>query len=246
MLQLKLTGSLITTGRSRVRLKSTKGPSIAVCSSLLLPLSLLNAICRTCKPFSVTRIHLRAARVLHLQMKYPVLLDITHLENWGKRIKNCSITASIRFRSGNKGSVGVTRTRISMSTMPEWRGSSSHRVQWMTSIGEELGGPQKGLDMLKGRGIAHILKSIEIQFRRPVTYPDTVLVGYRPNIPSELEDRMVLLVTAKAYSVQQQAFVAIANEVLVWYDYDKLKKCDPGDRIWDIVRNRVRVSCDRR
>ncbi len=57
---------------------------------------------------------------------------------------------------------------------------------------------------------------------------------------------MVLLVTAKAYSVQQQAFVAIANEVLVWYDYDKLKKCDPGDRIWDIVRNRIRVSRDGR
>lgn len=46
----------------------------------------------------------------------------------------------------------------------------------MTSIGEELGGPQKGLDMLKGRGVAHILKSIEIQFRRPVTYPDTVSI----------------------------------------------------------------------
>lgn len=36
MLQLKLTRSLITTGRSRVRLKSTKG-TIAVCSSFLIP-----------------------------------------------------------------------------------------------------------------------------------------------------------------------------------------------------------------
>lgn len=113
MLQLKLTRSLITTGRSRVRLKSTKGPSIAVCSSLFLPPSPLSAICRICKPFSVTRIRLRAARGLHLRMKYPVLLDITHLGNWGKRIKNYSMTASIRFRSGNKGSVGVTRTRTS-------------------------------------------------------------------------------------------------------------------------------------
>lgn len=129
----------------------------------------------------------------------------------------------------------------------------------MTSIGEELGGPQKGLDMLKGRGFAHILKSIAIQFRRPVTYPDTVsvafnsknsteasqlIIGYQPNLSSTdaEQDPTLLLVTAKAYSVRQQAFVATANEVLVWYDYDKLQKCDPGDRIRDIVRNRIRTA----
>lgn len=39
----------------------------------------------------------------------------------------------------------------------------------------------------------------------------------------------------------QQAFVAYSNEVLVWYDYDKLKKCDPGDGIRDIIKNRIRA-----
>ncbi|KAF8702914.1 hypothetical protein AX14_014304 [Amanita brunnescens Koide BX004] len=119
----------------------------------------------------------------------------------------------------------------------------SSRVKWMTSLGEELGGPPKGQDMMKGRGVSLILKSIAVQFRRPVTYPDTLIIGYQPNISSEdaEDDPTTLSVTAKAYSLRQQAFVATSNEVLVWYDYDKLKKCDPGDRIRDIVRNRIRA-----
>lgn len=41
-------------------------------------------------------------------------------------------------------------------------------------MGDELGGPSRGKAMMNGQGISLILKSIELQFRRPVTYPDTV------------------------------------------------------------------------
>ena len=41
-------------------------------------------------------------------------------------------------------------------------------------MGDELGDPSRGKVMLNGRGISPILKSIELRFRRPVTYPDTV------------------------------------------------------------------------
>lgn len=44
----------------------------------------------------------------------------------------------------------------------------------MMSLGEELGGPSKAQAMIKAQGISLILKSIDVQFRRPVTYPDTV------------------------------------------------------------------------
>jgi hypothetical protein len=44
----------------------------------------------------------------------------------------------------------------------------------MTSLGHELGGPEKVAAMLKAQGVSLILKSIEVKFRRPVTYPDTV------------------------------------------------------------------------
>lgn len=47
----------------------------------------------------------------------------------------------------------------------------------MTSLGHELGGPEKAEAMLKGQGVSLILKSIEVKFRRPVTYPDTVRVS---------------------------------------------------------------------
>ena len=41
-------------------------------------------------------------------------------------------------------------------------------------MGNELGGPSRGKAMMDGQGISLILKSMELQFRRPVTYPDTV------------------------------------------------------------------------
>lgn len=119
----------------------------------------------------------------------------------------------------------------------------SSRIKWMASLAEEMGGAQKVEDMLKGRGVSLILKSIEVQFRRPVTYPDTLLIGYKPIIPCPEKKgrvhRASLPVTAQAYSVAQQAFVAHSSEVLVWYDYDKLRKCDPGDRARDIINGRI-------
>ena len=77
-----------------------------------------------------------------------------------------------------------------------------------------------------------------------LTDSSQLLIGYHPNTPPEDAggDPTALSVMAKAYSLRQRAFVATSNEVLVWYDYDRLKKCDPGDRIRDIVRNRIRVS----
>ena len=41
-------------------------------------------------------------------------------------------------------------------------------------MGDELGGPSRGKAMMNGQGISLILKSMELRFRRPVTYPDTV------------------------------------------------------------------------
>jgi hypothetical protein len=47
---------------------------------------------------------------------------------------------------------------------------------------------------------------------------------------------------ASAYSLAQKAFVAHSKEALVWYDYNKLEKCDPGERAKDVVRGRVMVK----
>ena len=44
----------------------------------------------------------------------------------------------------------------------------------MMSLGDEIGGPEKAEAMMRGRGVSLILKSIQVRFRRPVTFPDTV------------------------------------------------------------------------
>jgi hypothetical protein len=48
------------------------------------------------------------------------------------------------------------------------------RIQWMVSLGNELGGPAKSESMLKAKDVGFILKYIDCKYRRPVTYPDTV------------------------------------------------------------------------
>ncbi|PPQ99244.1 hypothetical protein CVT26_014100 [Gymnopilus dilepis] len=117
----------------------------------------------------------------------------------------------------------------------------SARIQWMRSLGEELGGPERARAMIDGKGVSLILKSIEVRFRRPVRYPDTLLIGYKPLPPPEdHSDDATFFVTGSAYSLTQKAFVAHSKESLVWYDYDILKKCDPGEKAKEILCSRVR------
>ncbi len=44
----------------------------------------------------------------------------------------------------------------------------------MMALGREIGGPQKAKDMMSGKGVSLILKSVSLNYKRPVTYPDTV------------------------------------------------------------------------
>ncbi|KAJ3572685.1 hypothetical protein NP233_g2921 [Leucocoprinus birnbaumii] len=120
----------------------------------------------------------------------------------------------------------------------------SARIKWMTSLGNELGGLEKAQSMLKAQGISLIIKSIEVKFRRPVTYPDTLLIGYKP-VPPPPEgspDNATFEVKASAYSIAQEAFVAHSKEALVWYDYDSLRKCDPGDQARAVVFARAKAE----
>ncbi|KAF5319037.1 hypothetical protein D9611_012688 [Ephemerocybe angulata] len=113
----------------------------------------------------------------------------------------------------------------------------SARIQWMMSIGKEWGGPAQADKMIRGQGVSLILKTMEIQFRRPVTYPDTLLIGYAP-LPPSSEDDTSFQVVASAYSLGTGAFVTHSKETLVWYNYDELRKCSPPKEIADIVASR--------
>lgn len=48
--------------------------------------------------------------------------------------------------------------------------------------------------------------------------------------------RTQFMLSAAAYSCAQQAIVADSEGVIVWYDYDSLKKCDPGDEAWSVLK----------
>ena len=47
-------------------------------------------------------------------------------------------------------------------------------MQWVTRLGILLGGKERAEAMLAGQGVSLILKSINVNSRQPVTFPDTI------------------------------------------------------------------------
>jgi hypothetical protein len=68
-----------------------------------------------------------------------------------------------------------------------------------------------------------------------------LLIGYKPVLPlaEDKLDGATFEVKASAYSITQQEFVAHSRESLVWYDYDQLRKCDPGEQARKVVFGRA-------
>lgn len=112
------------------------------------------------------------------------------------------------------------------------------RIIWLTSLALELGGQQRVQAMLAGKGVSVILKDISVKFRRPVTYPDTLLIAHRPHDSHPTH----FSCAAALWSYAQRTVVATSDSTLVWYDYDILKKCDPGETTRTILQKRMRVS----
>lgn len=98
----------------------------------------------------------------------------------------------------------------------------SGRIVWMQSVGRAAGGAERAQAMLAGRGVSLILKSIDVQFRRPVTYPDTLLIAHKAHNlkPTQLN------LAAVAYSYAQRRVVTESDCVCVWYNYDTLSKSE--------------------
>ena len=72
-----------------------------------------------------------------------------------------------------------------------------------------------------GRGVGVILASTYCRYRRPVTYPDMIIIGQAP-LPMHRRDRAIIRSTA--YSAAQRNVVAEADFDCVAYDYDRLCK----------------------
>ena len=65
------------------------------------------------------------------------------------------------------------------------------------------------------------------------------MIGYKVLPFDDEPDLSTFDVTASAYSLAQEAFVAHTKEAIAWYDYDKLKKCNPDEKAIEFLRRRV-------
>lgn len=79
----------------------------------------------------------------------------------------------------------------------------------------------------KNVGVGVILASVECRFRKPLTYPDTVLSGTR--ITEILEDRFIM--EHRIVSRQLSAVAAEGKGVIVTFDYGIGKKAPVPDDI---------------
>lgn len=118
---------------------------------------------------------------------------------------------------------------------------------------------QRRQEINRGTGKSFILAGINVRYRKPVLYPDTVswrfhlglflnpvimlttlhtqiLIGQACQLPLA-KDRFIL--RAAAYSLAQQTIVAVSAQDCVTYDYTKLAKCDIPDDIRKALESRA-------
>ncbi|KAG8759331.1 hypothetical protein FRC14_006171 [Serendipita sp. 396] len=102
----------------------------------------------------------------------------------------------------------------------------SGRMRWLRELAIQADGEQAAENLVKGRGISLILKKIDLDFKRPVNFPDTLLIAHKFKPVSS--DPAHLLMHAIAYSNEQQRVVTESTATCVWYDYDRLAKAVQG------------------
>lgn len=83
------------------------------------------------------------------------------------------------------------------------------RIEYLIRIG-----------LIETRGVGPILATASCRFRRPVTYPDQLLVGVRASAVGE--DRFTL--EYRLVSSRQEAVAAEGESVVVCYDHEKGRK----------------------
>lgn len=101
----------------------------------------------------------------------------------------------------------------------------SNRMLFFSLVSEQMG-KERHEEIVKGKGVGIILSSLSIRFKRPVLYPDTILIGRKPILP--LSGGKFIIQTT-LFSIAQQVEVASAEEIGVCYDYKALKKVDLPD-----------------
>ncbi|KAK0536560.1 hypothetical protein OC835_001995 [Tilletia horrida] len=113
----------------------------------------------------------------------------------------------------------------------------SARMLWGQHLATYIEDEQRRTDILRGTGVSFILGGINVRYRRPLLYPDTVLIAQTVALPIS-EDRFTI--QAIAYSVNQGAVASSGDQLCVMYDYVKLKKCPIPEDLRQVMEEQGR------
>lgn len=99
------------------------------------------------------------------------------------------------------------------------------RTNWTRQIGEHYDPANKKLwdEMLTSNGYGLILKSIKVDFKFPMTWPDKISVFHKIRVMPKAQDSSMLL-DVMILSEGKQRVAAKAEEDVVVYDYKSMKK----------------------
>ncbi|GAA5934864.1 hypothetical protein JCM1841_002849 [Sporobolomyces salmonicolor] len=136
---------------------------------------------------------------------------------WGQQDANAHVNNAVYFRFLETGRLNLVRALS--DALPE------NQAKDMRGSG-------------KGKGV--ILARISFDYKRPTTYPDTVLVLHKA---LRISSRRLQLQHA-VYSYNQQAVVGTGEAVVVAYDYDQLKSTEWPEAVVELVTRRGAQAVD--
>lgn len=109
----------------------------------------------------------------------------------------------------------MVRSLLTVNNVHYLRWLEGARMEWLNDVAYRVS-PEFRDDILQGRNIGIILANTSIRYRRPVTFPDTILIG-QAVLPLTKPDRFVQKYVA--YSVKERHVAAISDQDGVTYDY---------------------------
>ncbi|KDN37941.1 Thioesterase/thiol ester dehydrase-isomerase [Tilletiaria anomala UBC 951] len=112
----------------------------------------------------------------------------------------------------------------------------SGRMDFAAKLAEKLS-QERAQDIIQGTGKSFILAGANIRYRRPVVYPDTIIIAQSILLPiAPSRDRFML--RGAAYSLKQKTIVCTCDQDCVSYDYNTLKKVPLEDDLYDLLQGK--------
>lgn len=121
------------------------------------------------------------------------------------------------------------------------RWAESSRVNWATNFAARAGDPARArqwAELMTPRSVGLILKSIRVDYKFPMTYPDRVSVYHRlRHPPSAQPSPSSLVLDAVVFSHRHRRVSARVEEDVVIYDYRAARKTEMPAFMRDVLED---------